>query len=249
MVRLRFAHPDGRGTISHHLAAAHMTGFFTQDASRAYDEKNRRLAPISDGMHFLIRLALREMPEASRVLCVGVGTGAEILSLSREYPQWRFVGVDPSADMLAVCRERLRDADMLDRCELVCGYVQDAPSGESFDAVLSILVGHFVTRADRPDFYRDMRARLRPGGILIDTEISFDLDSPEFPEMLKDWGRVQALMGASPESLKSLPATLRETLTVLPPAEVESLMRASGFPVPVRFFQAFMITGWHATKV
>ena len=51
-------------------------------------------------MHFLIGLVLKELPTDARILCVGVGTGAEIFSLAEEYPEWTFVGVDPSADML-----------------------------------------------------------------------------------------------------------------------------------------------------
>ncbi|MES2472106.1 MAG: class I SAM-dependent methyltransferase [Pseudomonadota bacterium] len=225
-----------------------MSGFFSTDASRAYDEKNRRLAPIADGLHFLARLALKDLPPTSRALCVGVGTGAEILSLSQEYPGWRFTGVDPSAAMLEVCRERLTQAGVMDRCELVEGYVQDVEQGENFDAALSILVGHFVKLDARADFYGNMQGRLKPGGMIVNAEISFDLDSAQFPPMLTNWERVQALLGANPESLKTLATTLREGLTVLPPAKVESLLRASGFPLPVRFFQAFMIMGWHAVK-
>ena len=56
------------------------------DAARAYDEKNRHLAPITDSMHFLIRLILKNAPVQARVLCVGVGTGAEILSLACSAP-------------------------------------------------------------------------------------------------------------------------------------------------------------------
>jgi tRNA (cmo5U34)-methyltransferase len=225
-----------------------MADFFTQDASRAYDQKNSRLAAIADCLHFLTRLALQGLPENARILCVGVGTGAEILSLSREYPGWRFVGVDPSAAMLEVCRERLKQAGVTERCDLVHGYVQDVAQEESFDAVLGILVGHFVKREDRPGFYRQMHARLKSGGTLVDAQISFDLESELFPSMLTVWERVQGYMGATPESLKTLPETLRNVLTVLAPAEVEAMMRASGFQLPVRFFQAAMIMGWFAMK-
>lgn len=72
------------------------------DAARVYDERNRQLAPIADNMHFLIRLILKNAPMRARVLCVGVGTGAEILSLSKSFPEWTFVGVDPSTGMLDV---------------------------------------------------------------------------------------------------------------------------------------------------
>lgn len=225
-----------------------MSQFFNKEASQSYDEKNRRLAPIADNMHFLIRLILQELPTQAHVLCVGVGTGTEILSLAQAYPRWTFVGLDPSASMLEVCAERLAQAGVADRCQLVEGYVQDLPAGENFDAVLSVLVGHFVKREERLGFYHNMVARLRKGGTLINTEISFDLNSAEFPSMLKNWEKVQQLMGATPESLAMLPTALREMLTVLPPTETESLIEKSGVGIPVRFFQSFMITGWYGVK-
>jgi tRNA (cmo5U34)-methyltransferase len=79
---------------------------FNTEAARAYDKRNRALAPIADCMHFLIQLVLRQLPTTAHVLCVGVGTGPEILHLSRTFPNWTFVGIDPSASMLEVCRER-----------------------------------------------------------------------------------------------------------------------------------------------
>lgn len=88
---------------------------------------------------------------------MGVRTGAEILSLSKKYPEWSFLGVDPSTPMHEVCRERLQGAGVIDRCELINGYVQDAPIGVNFDAVLNVLVAHFVKREDRPDFYRNIQ--------------------------------------------------------------------------------------------
>lgn len=225
-----------------------MSQFFNKEASQSYDEKNRRLAPIADNMHFLIRLILQELPTQAHVLCVGVGTGAEILSLARAYPRWTFVGLDPSASMLEVCAERLAQAGVADRCQLVEGYVQDLPAGETFDAALSVLVGHFVKREERLSFYQNMVARLRKGGTLVNTEISFDLNSAELPSMLKNWEKVQKLMGATPESLAMLPTALREMLTVLPPVETESLIKQSGVGIPIRFFQSFMITGWYGAK-
>lgn len=223
--------------------------YFTAELARKYDERNAKLAPISGCLHFLTGLVLRKLPARARILCVGAGTGAEILALARDFPAWSFVALDPSAAMLEVCRERLTAAGVVDRCELVQGHVQDLPSGPAFDAVLSMLVAHFVKRESRAAFLRHMTDRLRSGGVLVTAELSFDLDAAEFPSMLGNWEAIQSLMGATPESLAALPAQLRDVLAVLPPAETETLLRQSGIETPVRFFQAFMISGWYGTKV
>jgi len=113
---------------------------------------------------------------------------------------------------------------------------------------VSILVAHFIPRAERQSFYRDIIERLKLKGYFVSAEISADLDAPEFPAMLKNWEQVQALMGATPESLQNLGDTLRNTLSVLSPDETTALWQESGFSAPVPFFQAFMIRGWHARK-
>lgn len=221
--------------------------FFDQDMADAYDRRNDALAPISTNLHFLLRLVLADLPVDARVLCVGVGTGAEILSLAAAFPGWFFVGVDPSAEMLAVGRRRLEQAGILHRCELVQGYVEDAPR-EAFDAVVSLLVAHFIKGEGRPAFYGAIHDRLKSGGRFASAEISGDLDAPEFPAMLEDWKQVQTLMGATPQSLEKLGDMMRETLGVLSPDETRTLVRAAGFAMPIPFFQAFMIRGWHAVR-
>lgn len=228
-------------------AAFSTSGFFSQVIADAYDRRNAGLKPISDSLHFLMRLALVDVRPDARVLCVGVGTGAEILSLAQAFPGWTFVGVDPSAEMLGVGAHRLTEAGMMDRCELIHGYVDDVAETD-FDVVVSLLVAHFIRREGRPAFYAAIHDRLKPGGRFVSAEISGDLDGPEFPAMLADWKQVQTLMGATPDSLAKLEDGLRGVLGVLTVAETEALWRDAGFPLPVPFFQAFMIRGWHAVR-
>ena len=223
------------------------SGFFSQEVADAYDRRNAGLKPISDSLHFLMGLTLADLPDDARILCVGVGTGAEILSLAEARPGWTFVGVDPSAEMLAVGRHRLEEAGVLNRCALIHGYIDDVAE-TGFDAVVALLVSHFVRRPERPAFYAAIHDRLKPGGRFLSAEISGDLDGPTFPAMLEDWKQVQTLMGATPEALARLPDMMRDVLGVLTPADTETLWREAGFPTPIPFFQAFMIRGWHATR-
>lgn len=222
--------------------------FFNKEAAKSYDERNSKLSRISDCLHFLTGLVLKNLPPRARILCIGVGTGAEILSLAQTFPDWQFVGVDPSTDMLNVCRERIDKAGLGKRCEFVHGYIQDLPQKDSFDAAVSLLVAHFIKQEDRASFFANMSKHLRSGGYIVNAEISFDLNSAEFPLMLKGWEQVQSMMGATPESLLKLPTILRETLTILPPTETENLLRQSGILLPVRFFQAMMICAWWGKK-
>jgi len=221
--------------------------FFNREIAEAYDGRNSALTPISDCLHFLMHLVLADQPVNARVLCVGVGTGAEILTLAIANPGWSFVGVDPSGEMLEVGRRRLEEAGLLQRCELLQGYAEDVTQ-DCFDAAVSLLVAHFVKREDRHRFYSAIHNRLRPGGRFVCAEISCDLDASTFPDMLKDWKSIQLLMGSTQESLAKLGKMIRDVLDVLSPADTEAMLKASGFWEPVPFFQAYMIRGWHAAR-
>lgn len=226
-------------------SATKAAAFFDGDIAVHYDERNSQLSPIADNLHFLLRLVLNDLPETSRILCIGVGTGADILALATAFPNWQFVGVDPSADMLAMCRTKLEQKGLLERCELVHGDISTVQETE-FDAAVSLLVAHFVSLPERPEFYASIKDRLRPGGVLASAEICFDLASEQFPAALENWKQVQTLMGATPESLQQLAQQLRDTLTVLSPAKTETLVNAAGFQHLVWFFQSFLIRGWYA---
>ena len=225
-----------------------MKNFFNKTTSQIYDKANQGMAPIQDDMHFLIDIILQDLPPNSHILCVGVGTGAEILSLAPKHPQWTFTGIDPSQDMLDVCQKNLAENHLTHRCNLVCGYIDQLPKSPQYDAVLSILVGHFIPETERQSYYTNMHTRTKPNGYMINTEISYDLNSPQYPSMLKNWGDLQLMRGATPESVQKLPSQLQDILTVLPPSQVHDLISQSGFSTPIQFFQSLMISGVYAKK-
>lgn len=231
------------------MATPAVTEFFDQSPSGFYDEKNKKLAPIIDNLHFLTHLVLKNLPANARILCVGVGTGAEIIGLARLNPGWTFDGIEPSQTMIQDCQTRLEKEGLTSRCNLFKGYLNEFKSTLSYDAVLCFLVLHFVKDVqERINMFRDMGTHLAPGGYLVNAEISYDMDSPQFPEILSKWMEVQVLMGAQKESLDKLPELLRTNLLVVSPEKTQNFMEQAGFPRPILFFQNILIHAWFARK-
>ena len=98
------------------------------------------------------------------------------------------------------------------------------------------------------NYYAALVQRARPGGTVVNVEVSCDLDAPELPAMLEAWAQLQRRMGTPAESLVDLPARMRSMLAILPHAAVEALLREAGIAMPVRFLQSFLITGWFGAR-
>lgn len=106
--------------------------------------------------------------DAASVLCVGVGTGQELLPLARYGATWRFTGVDTSPHMLAVARERLVHEGLQERVRLHEGPLHDLDPGAPFDAAQMIGVLHHVHGDEaRRALLREGVQRLRPGAPVI----------------------------------------------------------------------------------
>ncbi|RYD68316.1 MAG: class I SAM-dependent methyltransferase, partial [Verrucomicrobiaceae bacterium] len=79
---------------------------FGPEQAAAYDARFAKFAPMRDALHLLAGSILATLPEDARILCVGAGTGAEVLALAQRFPHWRFTAVEPSAPMLELCRQK-----------------------------------------------------------------------------------------------------------------------------------------------
>jgi len=223
--------------------------FFNQEQADGYDARNERLGTIISNLHFLIDLVLGGLPDNARILSVGAGTGSEIVALAERRPGWTFVAAEPSQAMHAKCREKIEAKGFRDRCECVNGYLSDIDEGEQFDAVLCLLVTQFVMdAAERQSMFDGMAARLRPGGYLINAEISADITSPKFDGMLTTWASMQAVRHAGPEETARSVSMMKQHLAVVPPADIEAMLTRSGLNHPTQFFQSLLIHAWYAQK-
>jgi len=103
-------------------------------------------------------------PVAGRVLDVGCGTGVLAERLLAHRDVTAVAGIDVSADLLAVARQRIRDP----RATFGIADAARLPfAAASFDHALMLLVVNFV--ADRIGAVREARRVVRPGGSVAAT--------------------------------------------------------------------------------
>jgi tRNA (cmo5U34)-methyltransferase len=214
-----------------------------------YDGKLARMAPVNNGLHFLLESVLAELPHEARILCVGVGTGTELIHLAGVFPGWRFTAVEPSGAMLEICRRRVGEAGLSPRCRFHEGYLESLASEQMHDAATCFLVSQFILDAQaRSDFFRQIASRLVPGGILANSDLSADVESEDYDALLALWQRVMSTSAVSAEGLERMKSGYAKDVAILPPTAVASIIESGGFEKPVQFFQAGLIHGWFATR-
>lgn len=225
-----------------------LKAIFDQQAA-GYDTQWAKMAPMRDALHYLLESVFAELPEDAHILCVGVGTGAEMAHLAGKFPRWRFTAVEPSGAMLDVCRRRAEAEGFASRCDFHEGYLDSLPAGQLHDAATCFLVSQFILEPEaRSAFFREIADRLKPGGILASSDLASDTGSPEYAALLRTWLQLMASGGVTPEGLERMRHAYARDVAVLPPEHVASIIRSGGFDTPVRFFQAGLIHAWYSRR-
>lgn len=216
----------------------------------SYEKQWERMAPIRDGLHFILESIFVDLPENARILCVGVGTGAELAYLARHFPYWSFTVVEPAGAMLEICRQRAKAEGFTSRCSFHEGYLDSLPTQAMHDAATCFLVSQFILDQEaRAAFFHSIAQRLRPGGILTSSDLASDVGSREYEALLLTWLHIMSPTGIDPERLERARAGYAKDVAILPPQVIASIIEAGGFEAPVQFFQAGLIHAWFSKRV
>lgn len=203
-----------------------------------YAEMTPKKVPGLADLHRMAAILLAERaPDHAEILVVGAGGGLELKAFAEAQPGWRFLGVDPSAEMLDLARRTL--GPLTPRADLRQGTIDDAPSGP-FDGATCLLTLHFLDRDERRRTLAEIHRRLRPGAALVVAHHS----AAEGADV-KRW-LVRSLTFAGNAANPDAAATMAERLPVLPAADDEALLREAGFSSTALFYAAFSFRGWVA---
>ena len=221
---------------------------FDAQQAAGYDDRWAALAPLRDSLHLQMRLVLQGLPVDACILCVGAGTGTELIALARFFPSWRFVAVDPSAAMLDLCKRNTDREGITGRCEFHACFVHELPTDLRCDAATAILVSQFITeKTQRSAFFRDIAKCLKPAGALITADLCL-LPDDQQKQLFPIWQRMMMLTGATEEQVQGMLASYRQSVALLPLGEMESLLQEAGFLQPVHFSQSLLIHAWFARR-
>lgn len=221
--------------------------FFGKDHAASYDQRWLKLESINRALHLLSKIVLSNLPDDANVLCVGAGTGSELIALAQDNPGWKFMAVDTSAAMLDVCRQKVQDAGIVSRCDFHEGPIDSLPRYTVFDVATSILVSQFLTDVhERRDFFREILSRLRLGAYVINADLAFPNNPSVSEALMESWIKMQIYTGVPEDAAKATASQWGKAVAVLKPQEIEAILVSGGFENPTLFYQALFIHAWYA---
>jgi len=223
-----------------------ISSFSDADVVANYAERTARIVPGLRDLQRMTGLLLAERaPADARVLVLGAGGGLELKVFAEMQPQWRFDGVDPSAEMLALAQATL--GPLASRVRFHEGTIDSAPEGP-FDAAACLLTLHFLQADDRRRTVADVHRRLKLGAPFVVAHHSFPNEGPDQDRWLARHAAFAVASGGQAASVRSNIAAMKAQLPALTPEQDVAILREAGFVDIELFYAGFTFKGWVGYK-
>lgn len=216
-----------------------------------YDLLNRLLSLGIDQRWRRELVRRLELPPVARVLDHATGTADLAILIARSCPGASVLGLDPSAEMLRIGRDKIKAAGLADRVELRRGDAErlDGLESGSFDGV-SMAFG-IRNVPDRPRALAELRRVTRPGGRVAILELSEPRGGLLGPLARWHVHTVVPWLGALLSGAREYRYLQRSIEAFPPPGEFAKLMEQAGLRVlaaqPLTFGVCHLYVGTPAT--
>lgn len=219
--------------------------FNSQLVVGGYDEHIRKLIPGYELVHQQIQSILKlQLQENAHVLIIGCGTGYELNYLLAAHPNCTFTVTELSENMLNQARQNIQAKGQEHRVNFVLGSHTDFEVSQTFDAVLCILVTHFIEQGAKPLFLAKAFELLKPHGIFL----SFDLmqsQSRVEQTILPQFCQAQGLTQNQADKMMQ---RMSDDFELISQADYQTLLKKIGFEQIYCFSQIFSYAAYWAMK-
>lgn len=224
--------------------------YFDEEKAKSYESKFSKISALKEALHLITQFVFSDSPRNSRMLCIGAGTGSELLYLAEHFSSWEFDIVESSEPMLEVCIEQCKKFGIDSRCNFHLGDFNSFVSNHKYDVATSFLVSHFFSdRIERLNYFKNINAKLKPGGILVNADLSGDINSDLFQRVIKVWRECLFFSGLEEAEVNKMCSSFGVEVAMIKPIDVEDLLIKSGFEKPTLFYQALFIHSWFSRRI
>ena len=201
-----------------------------------YDARIRTFIPGYEQMLAAAAASLRALPNpaAPRIVDLGTGTGALAACCLRTLPGAFVTAIDEDAGILAMARQRLAALGAM------ASFVQSSfldTALPACDAVVASLALHHVRTTDRKlQLYRDCRAALAAGGLLVSADCHPSAD-PALAALEREAWRLHMRQSYSDEEIDGYFAAWAQEDVYVPLARELEVLKNSGLTPEVAWRQ------------
>lgn len=227
-----------------HGAQTFLQAFADPEMVARYHDGPRRFVPGVEALHRMTGILLAErVPQDARVLVLGAGGGLELRALAEDFADWRFVGIDPSDEMLKLAAATV--GAQASRVDFRRGYIDDAPEGP-FDGAVCLLTLHFLDEIERLRTVREIRRRLKPGAPFVAAHGSLPRGADQKSLWLSRYAAYAVASGTPLDQAEKARDAVAASVNMFSPELDESILHRAGFSDVSLFYAAFTWRGWVA---
>jgi len=175
----------------------------------------------------LLQHPVAAAPATAEILDVATGTADVALAVARAFPEARLTGLDPSAGMLEVGRQKVTAAGLDDRVTLVQGDAQQMPFDDDRFAAACISFG-IRNVPDRARGLAEMARVVRPGGRVVILELGEPRGGIAAPFARLHVHAVVPMLGALLSGAEEYRYLRRSVAAFPPPEQFSAMMHDAG---------------------
>lgn len=217
--------------------------FNSQYVVDGYDQHIRKLIPGYEVVHRQILALLKvHVPVNANILIIGAGTGYELGYLLQHFPKSRFTVTELSATMLEKAQAYVAPWNVDNRVQFVLGQHHELCDAPKFDAVLSILVTHFIPFEQKLEFLQSARKCLNTTGLFL----TFDLVQFKTEADASILKQMCELNGLSASQTEAMLDRMQDDFFVLSEQQTHAHLLHAGFKQIERFCQILSYQGYMA---
>lgn len=139
-----------------------------QEEAEIFDRLIKTLIPHYQEMIEALAGVLPFHPkERISVLDLGSGTGNVSLAIKKRFPQAHLTCLDLAENMIQTTRHKLEEYAEVD---YVVGDLRDLEAKAEYDAVVSSLAIHHLSRGEQQSFYSQIYTALKTGGVFYNAD-------------------------------------------------------------------------------
>ena len=215
-----------------------------------FDDMVSRSVPFYGEIQRMVaELAAAHAQPGTSVYDLGCSTGTTFLIVDELVEEdISFVGIDDSAEMIAKCDAKLKQAGLTRPYELVVGDLHQELNIENASVVVLCLTLQFVRPLYREQLLKNIYAGLNQGGVLILVEKVLTENSLFNRDFIKYYYNYKRMNGYSELEISQKREALENVLIPYKLSENVNMLENVGFRHCETFFKWYNFSGLIATK-